>query len=285
MIRSLVFSLVATVLLAGCTGTVVHKKITYGTDGKPSESADKYPAGVPFRLATSRMVYWTYTTRTGVNGTMTSACQPQLQAEIWDNVPSDEKYVISYDSAPFESSKMQVVLNDNGTLRSVNVDSTPLSPENIIKAAVEAGKVLKSNQDTQDLASGTEEPACTAEKHIVGRCGIEDNDCLGRMQGHFNKWKMSRPQPRRARGAGGTQLSRHEANILRALENAQKSLTHTELSASLAPSQQELCDYVGGLEEKGLVRVDKLCAPSQHSSASLCITKKGRSVLKSLEED
>ena len=110
--------LLLSVLLTSCSGTIKRDYFT------PSGE------GVPFRLAVSRMVYWTHTVREG-----TVDCRPSLQSEIQDNVPSDDWYVINYKSRWFERSNTQFALHSNGTLQSVNADSTPLQVDDVVKLA------------------------------------------------------------------------------------------------------------------------------------------------------
>ncbi len=114
------------VLLAGCASKIVHNK--YNKDGKGD--------GVPLRLTESRTVYWTYTAREDIG-----ECRSYLQSEIQDNVPSSDHYTISYSPKLFERSKTQLTVNDNGTLRSINVESTPVSVDDLVKIAEQAAKI------------------------------------------------------------------------------------------------------------------------------------------------
>lgn len=83
--------------------------------------------GIPFRIVEPQIEYSAHLTRMK-NGQEDWTCDPSLLSRVIENTPSTAWYTVSYQPGYFEKHKFSVTLNDNGTLSSVNTESTPVGP-------------------------------------------------------------------------------------------------------------------------------------------------------------
>ena len=170
---SLSILLLVAVMFGGCAGEIVTKKYNLDGDAK----------GVLFRLVRPQMEYLTYTTLPGQ-----ITCTPQLRNRIVEGMPADDWYAIGYEPEKFERHKFSVVLNPNGTLNTVNMDSTPITLKDLVEAATTLAPGLpatlfpkpeqESEQEQNDKKgknNDTISRPCTETPFILGRCLLEDN--------------------------------------------------------------------------------------------------------------
>ena len=163
-------------VVAGCSG-----KIKYHVAKKEKEENVKEGVtGVPFRMAESWEEYFTYTTFE-TDGTISTRCEWHPRLRVLDNVPSLQLYTIFYDAQPFEKQKFAVTLHANGTLASVSVESTPVSPKELAEVAqIVAGLPMflptPEAVSQQKEAGFLESPPrpCTGTPQSLGRCKIGD---------------------------------------------------------------------------------------------------------------
>ena len=178
-------------LLAGCTGKIVVKK----------NGNDNPLGGIPFRMAESWKEYFEYTTVETKEG-LSLKCQPQLYIRVLDNVPSSELYTIAYETDQwFERQKFAVTFHANGTLASVNVESTPPSPKELAEVAqIVAGlpmfvpasdeEVAAALSDGPDSGKGNR-PPCTGTPRYIDHCQIGDKDCENRVKDRVSAQQRS----------------------------------------------------------------------------------------------
>ena len=202
--RPIVLVVFSVLVLGSCSGKIVTKYCGstvqdckfQNANGETTSTTEK-GQGVPFRMTESRMEYFTYTTHP-----TQQTCTFPLRNRIVENVPGDW-YTIAYKPAPFEQHKFSVTLNPNGTLSSVNAESTPVTPEALVKAAVAGftgagiiGKLLPSGAP------------CTDTLVILGRCKIKKPatatepematvECHQEMEKRLNKYKKPASQESR----------------------------------------------------------------------------------------
>ena len=125
----------------------------------------------------------------GSNKVLSNDCSPELLSRIID-APSDDLYSVRYKAAlAFEKHKFSVTLNENGTLKNVNSESTPASPKELLEIAKGAvgiltgqpglaGSSVKIKTKEKAAEDGDEKaPLCNQDpKMIFRRCSIKDND-------------------------------------------------------------------------------------------------------------
>ena len=148
------------------------------------DKAKKKLHGIPFRIAETWKDYFTYTTveTSGVK------CYPPLYVRTLDNVPSSDFYTIVYKTDWFEKTKFGVTLNANGTLASVSVESTPVSPKDLAEIAqIVAGlpmflPSLPETDSQAELMPSPTLPHCTENPEPLGRCRIGDEGCEKEIQ-------------------------------------------------------------------------------------------------------
>lgn len=189
--RALAPLLLTALVVAGCSGKIVVKKYN------PSNGD---LGGIPFRVAESWEEYYTFTT-IKTNGVISKLCTQKLRTRAVENIPSNDLYVISYKAENglfgwLESRKLSVALHENGTLASVNAESTPVSPKEWAEVAQivaglpmfvptqtseEAAPLIPNGLTAKELAQQEEKPPpplCTGDPYSLGRCKIEDGKCV-----------------------------------------------------------------------------------------------------------
>ena len=183
----ILMTLLVSSLLVGCTDKLVVKK-----EGVPL-------AGIPFRVAESWKEYFMYTT-IEENGKSLPRCRPQLHVRVLDNVPSSELYTIAYGTETknkteiktqwFAKQKFAVTLHANGTLASVNVESTPPSPKELAEVAqIVAGLPMFVPTPEKETSEGVKKraqepilPPCTGTPQYINHCQIRDKKCEKEVQ-------------------------------------------------------------------------------------------------------
>ena len=180
-------------LLGSCSGKIVTKyhgsTLNFSEcQGDPDstssgqEETTQCVEGVPFRATGSRMEYFTYTTHP-----TEQKCTFQLLSRIVHNVPGDW-YTIAYKPAKFEQHKFSVTLNPNGTLSSVNAESTPVTPETLVEAVVKGAAPAMLTRSHED---------CTDTPTVLGRCKMMENSsadasCANTMLDRLENYKKLR---------------------------------------------------------------------------------------------
>ncbi len=178
--NNILVTLLVSSLLAGCTG-----KIMYREAGK---NLDDGIEGIPFRIAESWEEYFTYTT-IEKGGAISTDCRWQARTRVLDNVPSSDRHIIAYKPRWFEKHKFAVALHANGTLASMSVESTPVSPKELAEVAqIVAGLPMflptPEAVSQQEKAGFLESPPrpCTGTPQSLGRCKIGDEKCADKVR-------------------------------------------------------------------------------------------------------
>ena len=169
-------------VLWSCSG---HITIERHMDGLPQEIP-----GIPFRLTETQIEYSAYLTHMEEDK-IGWACEPSLLPRIIENAPSADWYTISYQPAPFEKHKFSVTLNANGTLSSVNTESTPVGPQEIAEAAEKFDSL--SVWALLSPSSGMEKSStsCTGTLQVLGRCSMTNENCAGKMKNKATRLQTS----------------------------------------------------------------------------------------------
>lgn len=113
--------------LAGCTGTI--------RTVNDSDCKDKPCEGIPVRVMENHWEYYAFTT-INLGNVPIRLCTPELLSRDV-SAPSRERHYVYYEPKWFEKHKLSVALHADGTLKSVNAESTPAE---ILKKAFETAK-------------------------------------------------------------------------------------------------------------------------------------------------
>ena len=170
--------LLASIFLVGCTGKFHVVELT---DKENTETT----RGIPVRFMETQKEWFSYTTVRQLDGINSPNCKPMLLLRFVD-APTDKKYRIYYESVGFEKNKIKITLNPNGTLGSVDSESTPVSLAEVTKFVGDlsklvdpAGKVLGQTEKDFDKSLPKEKstPLCNAKPEaIFERCSVNE-DC------------------------------------------------------------------------------------------------------------
>lgn len=175
-------------IIGGCSGHIIVKKYPeYDTNGTEVKEAH----GVLFRVPESWDEYFRYTTIQKADGTLSYNCNPQTHIRTVHDFPSSQLYTLGYQPREFEKHKLSVTLNANGTLASVNTESTPITLKEILESAQLASGIpgiLFPAEQTTPAAEGEADgrknsrrhlPPCTGNPQFVKRCPVKatDDEC------------------------------------------------------------------------------------------------------------